>query len=118
VGPFPGRWLRLFLLPLFLQFLGRPSPDPLATSFSGAAERGAGISGGWGFLREDEGGARLYLGIFWQFLADRRLEAQCLLGVTTGLNNQRLGKSFTILTLKGRFQKYLEDEGSFGGFFR
>jgi hypothetical protein len=68
-----------------------PSPDPLTTSCSGAAGRGAGRSGGLGFLREDEGGAQLYLGIFWQFLADCRLEAQCLLGVTAGLNNQRLG---------------------------
>jgi hypothetical protein len=40
-----------------------PSLDPLATSCSGAAGRGAGRSGGLGFLREDEGGARLYLGI-------------------------------------------------------
>jgi hypothetical protein len=40
-----------------------PSLDPFATSCLGAAGRGAGRSGGLGFLRKDEGGARLYLGI-------------------------------------------------------
>jgi hypothetical protein len=40
-----------------------PSLEPLATSCSGAAGRGAGRSGGLGFLWENEGGARLYLGI-------------------------------------------------------
>jgi hypothetical protein len=28
---------------------------------------------------------------FWRFLANCKLEAQFLLGVTVGLNNQRLG---------------------------
>jgi hypothetical protein len=40
-----------------------PSLEPLATSCSGDAGREAGRSGGLGFLWEDEGGARLYLGI-------------------------------------------------------
>jgi hypothetical protein len=36
-------------------------------------------------------GSGIVLLSVWQFLADCRLEAQCLLGVTAGLNNQRLG---------------------------
>jgi hypothetical protein len=48
-----------------------PSLEPLAMSCSRAAGRGAGRSGGLGFLWEDEGGARLYLGM----LADCRLKA-------------------------------------------
>jgi hypothetical protein len=47
---------------------------------------------------------------------DCRLEAQILLGVTAGLNNQRY--SFTVSKLKSRFREYSEDEGSFGGLFR
>jgi hypothetical protein len=68
-----------------------PSLDPLATSCSGAVGRGAGRFGRIGVLQEDEGGARLCLGGFWRLLANCRLEAQSLLKVTTGLNNQRLG---------------------------
>jgi hypothetical protein len=41
-----------------------PSLDPLATSCSGAAGRGAGRFGWIGVLQEDEGGVRLYLGDF------------------------------------------------------
>jgi hypothetical protein len=44
------------------------------------------------------------IGVFWQFLAKCRLEAQCFPIVVTGLNNQRSGESY-----------YSEDEGSFGG---
>jgi hypothetical protein len=41
-----------------------PSLDPLATSCSEAAGRGAGRLGLTGVLQKDEGGARLYLGDF------------------------------------------------------
>jgi hypothetical protein len=67
-----------------------PSLDPLATSCSRAAGRGAGRSGGLGLLWEDEGGRGSIWG-FWRLLADCRLKAQFLLGVTAELNNQRLG---------------------------
>jgi hypothetical protein len=46
-----------------------PSLDPLATSCSGAAGRGAGRLGWIGVLQKDEGRVRLYLGDFggsWQ----------------------------------------------------
>jgi hypothetical protein len=58
------------------------------------------------------------IGEFGMFLADCRLEAQFLFGVTAGLNKQRLGNSFTVSKLKSRFRAYSEDEGSFGGLFR
>jgi hypothetical protein len=68
-----------------------PSPDPLATSRSGAAGRGAGRSGWEDFTGRMAAGARLNLGIFrgsWQF-ADWK--HGLYLAVTAGLNNQRLG---------------------------
>jgi hypothetical protein len=76
-----------FFFPSFSDFLGAIS-GTARHELLGGCGRGAGSSGALGFLWEDEGGARLYLGIL---AALGRLKAKFLLGVTVGLNNQRLG---------------------------
>jgi hypothetical protein len=64
VGPLPGRRLRLLLFPFFLRFLGRHLRIRSPRVARGLRGEGWEDLGGLGFLREDDGGARLYLGIF------------------------------------------------------
>jgi hypothetical protein len=67
-----------------------PSLDLLATSCSGLRGEGRGDLGDWDFFGRMKA-ERGFIWGFWRLLADCSLKVQFLLGVTAGLNNQRLG---------------------------
>jgi hypothetical protein len=93
-----------------------PSLDPLTTSCSGAAGRGAGRFGRVGALQEDEGGSLFSLGdlaSFWQ-IADWKHKFYPQ--VTAGLNNRQLDSDLLFRRGTNRQREYLEAEGSFGRF--
>jgi hypothetical protein len=79
-----------FFFPSFSDFLGAISGSTRHELLGGCGERDREIWGDWDF----SGGMKAERGSIWEFwwlLANCRLEAQFLLGVTAGLNNQRLG---------------------------
>jgi hypothetical protein len=89
VSPLPRRWLRLILLPILLRSLGRHFQLCSPRVARGLRGKGRGVLVGLGLSKRE----RAECGSIWgfeKFLVDCRLEAQFLLSVATGLNNQRL----------------------------
>jgi hypothetical protein len=79
-----------FFFPSFSDFLGAISGSACQELLGGCGERGGEICGDWDFFRRMTAERGSIWG-FWWLLANCRLEAQFLLGVAAGLNNQRLG---------------------------
>jgi hypothetical protein len=93
-----------------------PSLDPLTTSCSGAAGRGAGRFGRVGSLQEDEGGSLFCLGDLassW-WIADWKHGFYPQ--VIAGLNNRWLDSDLLFRRGMNRQRECSEAEGSFGGF--
>jgi hypothetical protein len=78
-----------FFFPSFSDFLGAISGSAHHELLGGCEERGGEIWGDWDFFGRMKV-ERVSIWGFWRLLADYRLKAQFLLGVTAGLNNQRL----------------------------
>jgi hypothetical protein len=117
VRPLPRWRLRLLLLPILLRFLGAISGSAHHELLGGCRERGGEIWEDWGSSRGWRWSAVVFGG-FWRLLANCRLEAQFLLNVTAGLNNQRLGAvllfwswrviSRNVWKLRGHLMDYLD----------
>jgi hypothetical protein len=87
--PLPRWRLRLLLLPILLRSLGRHFQIRSPRVARGLRGKRWGDLVGLGLSKRVKAECGSIWG-FWKFLADCRLKAQFLLGVTAGLNNQRL----------------------------